>query len=35
MRQESAGYDKHVTVDNFVEIGDFFSLLDTFYKKYG
>lgn len=25
----------HVTVDNFVEIGDFFALYHSFYTKYG
>lgn len=35
MRHESVEYDIYVTVDNFVEIGDFFAIFDSFYKKYG
>lgn len=33
MRHESYAYDIHVTVDNFVEIGDFFDISCCFYKK--
>lgn len=34
MINESCVYDIYVTVDNFVEIGDFFDVFDLFYKKY-
>lgn len=33
MRHESYKNDMYVTVDNFVEIGDFFDILDAFNKE--
>ncbi len=35
MKQKSSGYDTRVTVDNFVEIGDFFDIFAPFDKKRG